>query len=436
MLSQQQEAARFESRRNPAMDRAQPRDRGEQSERAAAGGGKQSRVRRRDLADVVPLLLPHTAYKSYPESFLIEQKWDRLTKWLGTVSTYPTDNVNLDGIADIDDWIARLEKGGHHVNWSSGTTGKAAMLVASAADLKWVRKDYIEAFDWGSGIPAAPDHRLFGLTPVAAQPRFKASSDALFQAYGNPSVERFNYPVPPITVGAITRMIALRKAMADGTARPGDIAEVEATSAARQKAMDDAVGLCADALLAARKDKLIVSGMWVGIYKVAEEIRNRGYSAKDFNPENGFMGAGGLKGAKLPANYREYIYETFNIAPERNFQFYGMQELGSVMPRCHKAGRYHIPPWIVCLPLNKAGDTLLPTDKGEVEGRAAFFDLSLDGRWGGVISGDRIQVDFGPCACGAKTPSIRDNVIRYTDLEGDDKISCAGTVDAYVRGVS
>ena len=38
------------------------------------------------LDDMVPLLFPHTAYKSYPESFLIDQKWDRLIKWLGTIS--------------------------------------------------------------------------------------------------------------------------------------------------------------------------------------------------------------------------------------------------------------------------------------------------------------------------------------------------------------
>src|SRR5690554_4414718 len=51
----------------------------------------------RRLEDVVPLLLPHTAYKSYPESFLIDKRYDRLTKWLATVSALPTDQVNLDG---------------------------------------------------------------------------------------------------------------------------------------------------------------------------------------------------------------------------------------------------------------------------------------------------------------------------------------------------
>jgi hypothetical protein len=93
--------------------------------------------------------------------------------------------------------------------------------------------------------------------------------------------------------------------------------------------------------------------------------------------------------------------------------------------------------WLVALPLNKDGDALADgIDGGRVEARAAFFDLSMDGRWGGVITGDRIEIDFSPCACGSPSPSIGDNIARYADLEGDDKIGCAGTVDAYVRGLS
>ena len=116
---------------------------------------------------------------------------------------------------------------------------------------------------------------------------------------------------------------------------------------------------------------------------------------------------------------------------------YGMQELGTSMPRCQVGQRYHIPPWLVCLPLNKNGDELMPgVGEGQVEGRAAFFDLAMDGRWGGVISGDHIHVDYSPCACGNASPSIRDDIYRYADLEGDDKIGCAGTVDAYVRGMA
>lgn len=390
-----------------------------------------------DLADVVPLLLPHTAYKSYPENFLMEGRWDRLTKWLGTVSATPLDGVDLSGVENIDQWLERLEAAGHFVSCSSGTTGKSAMLDGTRADMEFTSQDAVDAFAWGSGVEPAQDRILFGLAPVPAVPRNHFIRDALYAAYNKPGATPFAYPVPPITVGSMTSMIVLRKKIAEGTALPSELAEFEATSAARGKAVAEASDISADALIAARGEKLYVSGMWASLYKVAEAVRAKGYSAKDFHPENTLYVGGGLKGAQLPADYREFVYETFNIAPERNFQMYGMQEIGSSMPRCQKGGRYHLPPWLVCLPLNREGDTLLPTDQGEIEGRAAFFDLSLEGRWGGVISGDRISVDYSPCACGAASPSIRDDIARYTDLEGgDDKIGCSGTVDAYVRGVS
>jgi hypothetical protein len=386
--------------------------------------------------DIVPLLLPHTAYKSYPESYLLDGRWDKLTRWLGTVSAHPLENINLEGIGDIDDWIARLESAGHLVSCSSGTTGKAAMLIASQADMEAVCLDNVTAFAWGSGVAPAQDRKMFGLAPMAQVPRNTAVSEALKRAFGLPGVDRFIYPVPPITIGSITRMIALRKSMSAGTARPGDIAEFEATSAARQAAVDAAVGLSAEALIAARNEKLYIAGMWASVYRIAEEVRARGFSGDDFRSDNTIYVAGGLKGAQLPANYREYVYETFNLQPERNYQMYSMQEINTAMPRCQQGGRYHIPPWLICLPLDKSGEQLLPVGKGEVEGRAAFFDLSMDGRWGGIISGDRIEIDYGPCTCGAASPSIRDNVVRFSDLEGDDKINCSGTIDAYVRGLT
>lgn len=392
----------------------------------------------RAAEDMVPLLFPHTAYKSYPESWLAEQKWDRLCKWLGTISAYPIAAIDTSDVRDIDDWIARLETAGHFVSCSSGTTGKSAMLIASYRDIEWARLDNVGAYAWGSGVEPARDRKMFGIAPVAHVTRNMAIGDAHTAAFGVPGSEAFRLPVPPITVGQLTKMVVLRRAIADGTARPGDIAAFEATSKERQQQIEEALIIAAEALIAARKDKLFVSGMWSSLYQVAHLVREMGYSAEDFHPDNCIYVGGGLKGAVLPPDYRQYVHETFNIPPHRTFQIYSMQELGSTMPRCQKGGRYHVPPWIVPLILNKDGDALVPDAGGEVEGRAAFFDFSLDGRWGGVISGDRISVDFSPsaCACGNGSPSIRDDIVRYADLEGDDKIGCAGTVDAYVRGVS
>ena len=394
----------------------------------------------RSLEDVVPLLLPHTAYKSYPESFLSEQRWDRLTKWLGTVSAHPTDNVDLDGIDSIDMWVDRLAAAGHFVSCSSGTSGKFSVMVSSRADMDWHCRDGVTACSWGSGVKPAQDRLIFGIAPVADMPRNLAIRNALQSAFGIPGRERFNYPVPSITVGSITRMITLRKAIADGSALPSELAEFEENSALRQRAVDEAAGISAEALIAARHEKLYITGFWAALHGTATEIRKRGYSGKDFHPENTCFIAGGLKGAQLPPDYREFVFETLHLDPASNYQMYSMQEISSAMPRCREAGRYHLPPWLVCLPLDEAGETLQPIGPngqgGEVEGRAAFFDLSLDARWGGVISGDRIHVDFGPCACGSASPSIRDDIARYSDLAGDDKITCSGTVDAYVRGMA
>jgi hypothetical protein len=162
----------------------------------------------RAFEDVVPLLLPHTAYKSYPENFLIEEKWDKLTRWLETVSTYPLRDVELEGTGDVDDWVARLDAAGHPVSCSSGTTGKSAMLIASEADIEWTAQDSVVACAWGTGIEPAQDRHVFSMAPVAAVPRNLGIMDKLQEAYGKPGSTLFRYPVPPITVGAITRMIA------------------------------------------------------------------------------------------------------------------------------------------------------------------------------------------------------------------------------------
>lgn len=390
------------------------------------------------LEDVVPLLLPHTAYKSYPESFLTDKKWDRLTKWLGTVSAYPTDNVDLTGIEQIDDWVAACERAGHFVSCSSGTTGKSAMLVASQADLDFASQDSPAAVEWGSAIRTGDNRTTAGAAgAVAYTPRNLAVGQSMMQAFVDPAAPRFQSGLPPVTVGSLTKMITLRKAISDGTAKPSEIEEFQAESEFRQKALEAAQAGAVDDIISKRDKKLYITGMWGALYPFAEAVRAKGYSGKDFHPENAVYLGGGLKGANLPENYREFVFDTFNLRPENIFQMYGMQEINSSMPRCQQGQRYHLPAWVVAIPLNKDGDTLAPgIGEGRVEGRAAFFDLSLDGRWGGVISGDHVEVDYSPCACGNASPSIADNVYRYSDLQGDDKIGCSGTVDAYVRGLA
>lgn len=390
----------------------------------------------RSREEMVPLLLPHTAYKSYPESFLIEGKWDRLSKWIGTVSSHPIAAIETGDITDIDEWIGRLEARGHYVSCSSGTTGKSAMLIASDEDMAWSRKDTVGVFSWGSGVQPRRDRRMMGLAPIAHVPKNVVIAEAQRAAFGDPAKEHYRLNVPPITVGQLTKMVVLRKKMTEGTALPEDIAQFERTSRERQETLERAMQEAAEAVVRYRGDKLYVSGLWNALYQVARQVRELGYAAKDFHPDNCIYVGGGLKRAQLPPDYQQFIHETFNIPANRHFQNYSMQELNSGMPKCQRGGRYHVPPWLVPFILDEEGNTLLPHTSGEIEGRAAFFDLALDGRWGGVITGDKISLDLGPCACGNAGATVRDNIVRYADIKGDDKIGCAGTVDAYVRGLS
>jgi hypothetical protein len=293
----------------------------------------------------------------------------------------------------------------------------------------------VAAFAWGSGVVPHRDRAMFHLSPFARISRNIAVRGALTEAYADPRIEPFAYPVPPISIGDITGMVMLRKRIASGTASPDEITVYETMVKARLDGASKAIGIAAAALIRMRGHKLFLSGMWATLFRVAETVRRMGYKAPHFHPENTVYIARGPKGVVLPPDYRSFVFETFNITPDHVFQIYGMQEINSALPRCG-AGRYHAPPWLICLLLDPLADNILPVQRGEMEGRAAFLDLSLDGRWGGVISGDRIAIDYGPCACGNQGPSIRDDITRYADLPGGDRIGGADAIDTYLSSMA
>jgi hypothetical protein len=386
-------------------------------------------------SDIVPLLFAHTTYKSYVESWLSDGRWDRMSKWLETVSARPTTGLDVEGIKSFDDWIDRLETVGHFVTCSSGTTGKPAILTCSQPDLDISGEIIVKELAWAIGVTPNKDYKIIGLGGGAKAARTQATGKALFEAFSSPK-KAYQNPSAPITVGQVADMIRLRRKVADGTATPSEIAEYEAESARRQANLDGGIEATLNEMINSRGEKLMIMGMWAMLYKFAEEARAKGYSAKDFRPENAMMVAGGLKGANVPANYKEIVYETFNLAAERNANFYSMQEINTTCPLCPK-GRYHVPPWLMLLLLDEPGDNLIDTSAGgEFEGRAAFFDVTMDARWGGIISGDKISANFGRCECGKEGPTIGMNIQRYADLASGDKLTCSGTIDAYVRGVS
>jgi hypothetical protein len=383
-------------------------------------------------ADIVPLLFAHTSYKSYPESWFTQGRWDRMGSWLNTLTTERVPAVDFKAIGDVDDWVEAMGRVGHFLSCSSGTTGKCSILPANQKDREFFMTALVRAFSWSTGIPAVPEYKGFTVSPVAANSRNIDSSLALRTAF----TQAFRpFPGDPITVGQVSKMVALRRSIADGSARPADIAAYEDISKSRERALEDGLQSTVDAIIAARGEKLLIQGMLGPLWQITQRIREMGYSGKDFGPDNALLTGGGAKGTPMPPDAREQIFATYNIDPKNAFQFYGMQEINSALPRC-RAGRYHVPPWLMLLVLDATGDNLIEPTDGEIEGRAAFLDLALGGRWSGVISGDKITARYGRCTCGHEGPTIGDVVVRYADLPGGDKITCAGTIDAYVRGAA
>jgi hypothetical protein len=379
--------------------------------------------------DLLPLLFSHTTYKSYPQSFLRAGRWEKLLAWYSTLASTPTDNVDLSGITTIDEWLDALWRGGHRVAASSGTTGKSSFIPATNADRDLVARILRGHMFWPEPVP---DVRLrwYQLSPKYGPFRFIDTPRALAELMASHVqflTER------PMLLSELMRGAELQQAMAEGTANPSDIAQHEAELGARAADFDNGCERLAVDLAEHRDEPVCVFGLWPQHWRMMKALEAMGVSPGSFNPNTMVFGAGGTKGTKLPDDYREQIFAFYGVRHQP--RSYGMSEIMPSAPMC-EAGRYHQAPWVTLFVLDQAGEKLLERQGQNVVGRAAFLDFAVEGRWGGLVTGDQVSVDFTVCACGRPGPTIADTVRRYTEIEGnDDKLTCAGTIESYIRTI-
>jgi hypothetical protein len=147
-----------------------------------------------------------------------------------------------------------------------------------------------------------------------------------------------------------------------------------------------------------------------------------------FAPGSVLVIGGGAKGHDLPGDWANTVAD---FTDARIVKSYGMQEISNLQLMC-EAGRYHLQPWVIPFILDPDTSELLPR-RGVQVGRLGVFDLLAESHWGGVLSGDEVEVDFdSPCACGASTLHIAPDIARLSDKRGgDDKITCTASPQAY-----
>jgi hypothetical protein len=386
------------------------------------------------LEDLIPLLFPHTVYKSYPAQLVDNGRWAQMNRWLDSVSTHRVE-VDVEGATDVDDWMARLAAAGHYVSASSGTTGKSSFLNKSRADLdETVTNHVAELAD--AGVAQDASWNVVSLAPDVGNVVSNHMA-AEMARFGRPD-QIAKYPSAPSPEGHqayMTRMVRMRRALADGTATPDEIADLETEQARRSAESAKLLGYYADQVIARKDEKMLFGTMMALAWRFVEALRERGATPGTLTGDNAVFMAGGTKGAVLPDDAEAQIKAMFNVSDEKFVQHYSMQEINLAMPKCSE-GRYHVRDGLVLLVLDEPAERLVPVDDdGTVDGRAAFFDLSIDGRWGGTISGDHIRANVRSCPCGLPGASIDPRIERYANSADGDKITCAGTMDAYVRGI-
>jgi hypothetical protein len=385
------------------------------------------------LDDAVPVLFSHESYKSYPDALVRGGRWQYLSVWLDRFTSVDgIGSVNMAGVGSVDEWMARLREAGFHVFGSSGTSGKSSLFAISDSDRAYARRGHEIDFAWGPGLRAGASLSTFVLAPRFGFYRGSDDIQNSLELYRGADDTTW-MSLRPLLLADINRMGELRRRIASGMARPSEISALRTESTERDNSVLSDLGELVTALERARDTPVLIWGGWPQQYRLTELLRARGHTGPYLNPGSVIQIAGGKKGTQLPEDFEARVREFWGLDPDRYLLRYGCSEIVVLNPAC-SAGRYHIGPWVIPFVLDKAGTRVLSSNAGQVEGRMAFLDLTSEGRWGGVITGDRVSLRARSCECGRRGASVSD-ISRYMDLEeGEDKLSCAGTIESYVRG--
>lgn len=380
--------------------------------------------------DLVPLLFAHTVYKSYPETFIAKGRWDRMLAWLSTLSSEDLTGIDTTGVETADDWLDRLKENGCMVLATSGSSGKCSFLPASTTDKQLKVRHFRYAMGWPQTV-GDNQYAAFWTGPIEGPNSAIEAGQITRDVWAKPGGFH-NLIKEPLKITDVAAGAAFMKKMREGTATPSEISAFQARSATASQQMQGNLQEFTDQLLAHRHEPVLLVGLWAQFLQIIDRAHELGVPDGDFHPDSRISAGGGIKGVVLPDDYQERVARFFGnvIRPGS----YGMTEMAQMMPRCEHM-RYHRPPGLIWLQLDKPGEKLVNAREGVVEGRFAFLDLLYTGRWGGIITGDKVEIDWGDtCPCGRPGPTILDTISRYAQAGEDDHIGCAGTIEGYVKG--
>jgi hypothetical protein len=398
-----------------------------------------------DFDDVVPLLFPHTVFKSYPAFLLDGKRFDLMTKWLAKVTSCDLSRVDTAGCETIDEWIDRLDAQTElEVITSSGTTGTLSIIPKDKAGANYTMRLWrlflFQTFG-REPTPSEIDPVVDVIWPNHASGKLGHLRMAamLKREFTGGDESRFH----ALYAGAISTDLMFLASKLRAAASRGELDRVQidpkllarkdeflAIQARRPQEMAEFFTRLTRELAGKR---VFMIGAYNLMYEVAAAGLERGMRGV-FAPDSAILTGGGLKGFVLPDGYMDVIEDFLGV--DRIQEGYGMSEISALHWACDE-GRYHVQPWVIPFVLDPETSRPLPR-AGVQTGRAAFYDLFVRSHWGGVISGDEITLDWeNPCKCGRTSVHIAHDIMRFSEKQGveDDRISCSATQEVHGQAV-
>lgn len=386
------------------------------------------------IEDVLPVCFDHRVLKNYPIQILENRDFAKLTQWLDKLTVHDLTKMDLSGLTTIEGWLERLEAFGMLVTYSSGTTGKLSFVPRSYDELGPWKFSFYNVNHACTGVDAWTE-KLPTLSPVyrgGYQTMLKMLS--LFQVEMAGGEEHF-HTLYDTHIPADLMALSGRLQAAEDKGEVMSLGLDPALLEQRRLMMEQGRTREADMerwftkLMAEFKGRKVkIGGTFADLYRVARAGLDRGMTCQ-FAPGSIMVGGGGMKGYKdAPADWEDQVKQFFGV--DRLANQYGFSECIGNAPLC-EAGYFHFMPYTVPLLMDADGKSL--PREGVQKGRLVLVDPIPTSYWGGFTSGDEVEMHWDEkCDCGWGGPRASKTIRRFAENEGgDDKITCAGSQQAY-----
>lgn len=384
------------------------------------------------IDDVVPLLFEHTMYKSYPPFLLEQNRFSDINKFLSKLTSIDLSGVDVSACKSIDEWLEVMDRDSDiYLGLSSGTSGVMSFIPSSKRewDKRWKQMKSVV-----NDASAGSDEELYCIFPYFRRgPSHMRGNDwTVKHIVGDEEHFIAAYPETQscdVMYFAARMRAAKARGKLDSLQVPPQLLDRLKAFEEQQKNMQSHLTEFFERVVNEYKGKRVyLSGAWSLLHNLAKKGLDNGVEGV-FSPDSYVQSGGGAKGMTPPENWQEDICRFIGI--DKLVMGYSMTEINTMNYMCEH-GHYHLSPVAIPFVLDHETSKPLPR-KGVQTGRAAFYDLGCETRWGGFITGDEITVNWeDKCPCGRESQFIVGDIERYSEKQGgDDKITCAATASAH-----